>query len=97
LAKLGFDTIITDPRAYDRLLDQIPYLCNKPKELKQWTIRVSSGSAFANPPQKQIQPIIQQEIEPQLALAIRSSMQSSWQLPFYGNSGDDFPEFMYDC
>jgi hypothetical protein len=42
LKGLGFDKIITKPWAYEWFLQQIPYLRDRPTELRQWTIRFCS-------------------------------------------------------
>jgi hypothetical protein len=42
LKALGFDKIITKPWAYEWLMERIPYLRGKPRDLRQWTIRICS-------------------------------------------------------
>jgi hypothetical protein len=48
LKGLGYDLIITEPAASEKLLQEIPYLRDNPAELRRWTIRTSSSPKKAD-------------------------------------------------
>jgi hypothetical protein len=48
LKGMGYDIVLSRPSLCQQLLIQIPYLKDHPVELRQWTVRLCSGTQFAS-------------------------------------------------
>jgi hypothetical protein len=48
LKGMGYDIVLSRPALCQELLRQIPYLENHPAELRQWTVRLKSGSQLSS-------------------------------------------------
>jgi hypothetical protein len=98
LKRLGWDTIVSKPNAYEELLNQIPYLRDHPTEVRQWTIRVGSGCAISEVLADISPPLV--EVPPQsFELCVgQQKGPSGWNQEALsgGEQFDEFPDLTFD-